>query len=59
MITPPIGMKVTVIKGVVGNDASLTTVFRGIFLIPAADAIAVMLFIAFPRIILCLPGLTE
>ncbi|WP_121062499.1 TRAP transporter large permease [Chachezhania antarctica] len=59
MITPPIGMNVFVIKGVVGSEASLTTIFRGIFLFLAADAIAVTLFIAFPQIILFLPGLME
>ena len=59
MITPPIGMNVFVIKGVVGNQASLTTIFRGIFLFLAADAIAVTLFIAFPQIILFLPGLMQ
>jgi TRAP-type C4-dicarboxylate transport system permease large subunit len=59
MITPPIGMNVFVIKGVVGSQASLTTIFRGIFLFLAADAIAVALFIAFPQIILFLPGLME
>ena len=59
MITPPIGMNVFVIKGVVGNQASLTTIFRGIFLFLAADAIAVSLFIAFPQIILFLPGLMQ
>lgn len=59
MITPPIGMNVFVIKGVVGSQASLTTIFRGIFLFLAADAIAVTLFIAFPQIILFLPGLMQ
>jgi tripartite ATP-independent transporter DctM subunit len=54
-----IGMNVFVIKGVVGNQASLTTIFRGIFLFLAADAIAVTLFIAFPQIILFLPGLMQ
>ncbi len=57
MITPPIGMNVFVIKGVVGSEASLATIFRGILLFLAADAIAVALFIAFPQIILFLPGL--
>ena len=52
-------MNVFVIKGVVGNQASLTTIFRGIFLFLAADAIAVTLFIAFPQIILFLPGLMQ
>jgi TRAP-type C4-dicarboxylate transport system permease large subunit len=31
MVTPPMGMNVFVIKSVVGNLASLTQVFRGVF----------------------------
>jgi tripartite ATP-independent transporter DctM subunit len=59
MITPPIGMNVFVIKGVVGSSVPLTTIFRGIFLFLVADAVAVALFIAFPQIIMFLPGLME
>lgn len=55
MITPPIGLNVFVLKGVVGNAISLTTIFRGIFLFLIADAIAVALFIIFPSIITWLP----
>jgi len=57
MITPPIGLNVFVLKGVVGGSASLATIFRGIFLFLAADAIAVAMIIAFPGIITWLPGL--
>lgn len=55
MITPPIGLNVFVLKGVVGRSIPLTTIFRGIFLFLAADAIAVTLFIAVPSIITWLP----
>lgn len=59
MITPPIGLNVFVIKGVVGNMASLTTIFRGIMWFLAADAVVVALLIAFPEIITWLPSLME
>ena len=59
MITPPIGLNVFVLKGVVGAQASLATIFRGIFLFLAADAVAVALFIALPSIITWLPGLMD
>ncbi len=59
MITPPIGLNVFVLKGVVGASASLTTIFRGILLFLAADAIAVTMFIAFPEIITWLPGMMQ
>ncbi|MEQ8345375.1 MAG: TRAP transporter large permease subunit [Sneathiellaceae bacterium] len=59
MITPPIGLNVFVIKGVVGNLASLTTIFRGILWFLAADAVVVALLIAVPGIITWLPSLME
>ena len=57
MITPPIGLNVFVIKGVVGNLASLSTIFRGIMWFLVADAIVVALLIIFPGIITYLPTL--
>ena len=57
MITPPIGLNVFVIKGVVGNAIPLTTIFRGILWFLVADAICVALLIAFPGIVTYLPSL--
>ncbi len=59
MITPPIGLNVFVIKGVVGDRVPLTTIFRGIMWFLAADFVAVVLFIAFPEIITWLPQLMD
>ncbi|PJK28018.1 TRAP transporter large permease [Minwuia thermotolerans] len=59
MITPPIGLNVFVIKGVVGNLASLTTIFRGIMWFLMADAVVVTLLIAFPGIITYLPAMMQ
>ncbi|MEQ6203978.1 TRAP transporter large permease [Sulfitobacter sp. HNIBRBA2951] len=56
MITPPMGMNVFVIKGVVGNTASLTTVFRGVFWFVVVDLLIVAMLIAFPSIVLFLPN---
>jgi len=55
MITPPLGMNVFVIKGVVGNIASLTTIFRGVFWFVVVDLLIVAVLIAFPDIVLFLP----
>ncbi|MEQ6250227.1 TRAP transporter large permease [Sulfitobacter sp. HNIBRBA3233] len=55
MITPPMGMNVFVIKGVIGNMASLTTVFRGVVWFVVVDLLIVALLIAFPQIVLFLP----
>lgn len=55
MITPPIGMNVFVIKGVVGNLISTTGIFKGILGFLVADLLMLPLLIAFPDIILALP----
>ena len=55
MITPPMGMNVFVIKGVVGNLASLSTIFKGVFWFVVVDLIIVAALIAFPDIVLFLP----
>lgn len=59
MITPPIGLNVFVIKGVVGDLASTSTIFRGIMWFLFADLIVVALLVAFPEISLYLPSLLD
>lgn len=55
MITPPMGMNVFVIKGVVGNLASLSAIFRGVFWFVVIDLVIIGFLIAFPQIVLFLP----
>ncbi len=59
MITPPIGLNVFVIKGVVGDQVPLTTIFRGILWFLMADAVVVAIMILFPEIITYLPSLMD
>ncbi|AWB33589.1 TRAP transporter large permease [Orrella marina] len=59
MITPPIGMNVFVIKGVVGNLVTTSQIFKGILWFLVMDVILVVLFIAFPDMIMWLPRLME
>lgn len=59
MVTPPIGMNVFVMKGVVGNLVSTTAIFRGILWFIVMDLAVVALLIAFPDIILFLPNLFQ
>ncbi|HSO18418.1 MAG TPA: TRAP transporter large permease subunit, partial [Desulfosarcina sp.] len=59
MITPPIGINVFVIKGVVGDLATTTTIFRGIMWFLVADLVVVGLLMAFPDIIMFLPDMVE
>ncbi|MEH6559842.1 MAG: TRAP transporter large permease [Marinobacter sp.] len=57
MITPPIGMNVFVIKSVVGNLASTSAIFRGIFWFLVMDFLILIFLIAVPDFILYLPSL--
>lgn len=56
MITPPIGMNVFVIKGVVGDLVTTSQVFKGIMWFLVMDLILIGLFIIFPEALLWLPN---
>ncbi|MCO6381765.1 TRAP transporter large permease [Oceanicola sp. 502str15] len=55
MITPPVGLNVFVIKSVLGEGVTLGTIFKGVVYFLIADAIVLLLLIAFPDIVLLLP----
>lgn len=57
MITPPIGMNVFVIKSVVGNLASTSSIFRGIFWFLIMDFFVLLFLMVFPDYILYLPSI--
>jgi TRAP-type mannitol/chloroaromatic compound transport system permease large subunit len=59
MITPPMGMNVFVIKGVVGKLATLSQVFRGVFWFVVIDLVIVPAMVAFPNLVLFLPNLVN
>lgn len=59
MITPPVGLNVFVIKGVVGNLVTTTQIFKGVLYFLLADLIVVALLMIFPNIVLFLPSLME
>jgi tripartite ATP-independent transporter DctM subunit len=59
MITPPVGLNVFVIKGVVGNLVTTTQIFKGVVYFLLADLVVVTLLMAFPEIILFLPSLVK
>ena len=59
MITPPIGMNVFVIKGVVNNLATTTQIFKGIMWFLLMDLALVALFIAYPQILTILPSMAS
>jgi tripartite ATP-independent transporter DctM subunit len=57
MLTPPVGMNVFVIKSVVGNLISTIGIFRGVTWFIIIDLVIVALMIAFPGLVLYLPGI--
>ncbi len=56
LITPPIGLNCFVVAGV-RPDISVQDVFRGVMPFFIADAVTIALLVAFPMIVLWLPGL--
>lgn len=57
MITPPVGLNVFVIRNVASQYATVAQIFTGVIPFLAADIVVVIVIIAFPAIILYLPGL--
>ncbi len=57
MLTPPVGLNVYVVKGVVGNLVTLPTIFRGVLWFLAAEVVIMALLISFPSISTYLPSL--
>lgn len=57
LITPPVGLNVFVVKGIVGNAIPIETIFKGILWFLVADLICVALLVAFPQISLYLPNM--
>lgn len=55
-ITPPVGINVYVVKGLV-PDVPLETIFKGVSFYLAACIISLIILVAFPQIVLFLPGL--
>ena len=59
MITPPIGMNVFVMKSLVRDEVSITTIFRGVMPFLAADMVRLILLITIPALTLWLPGILQ
>lgn len=57
MITPPVGLNVFVIKSVVGDTASMPTIFRGIIWFFVADLVLIAICVVWPGVITFLPSL--
>ena len=56
LITPPVGLNVFVIAGVVGREAPIDKIFAGIARFLTVDLVVLVLIMAFPAISLILPA---
>ncbi|MFQ5829276.1 MAG: TRAP transporter large permease [Candidatus Methylomirabilia bacterium] len=56
LITPPVGLNVYILKGVVGDAVPLESIFKGIVWFLAMDVVTLALLILFPQISLWLPS---
>lgn len=56
MLTPPVGLNVFVMKGVVGDQVSLIDIFRGVSWFLLAELFVMAILIAFPQVTLFLPN---
>jgi len=59
MVTPPIGMNIFVIKGVVGNIATTTQIFRGVMWFILMDLVVLAVLAIWPEITLFLPEIMK
>lgn len=57
LITPPVGLNVFVIKGIVGDAVPISLIFKGVMWFLAADVVVVIVMVAFPELIMFLPEL--
>ena len=55
-ITPPVGLNVFVVKGIVGDTVPIQSIFKGVVWFVAMDFIVIAMLIGFPQIVLWLPG---
>lgn len=59
MITPPIGLNVFVLKGVMGDQIAISAIFKGVMWFIFADVLILALMVAFPDFVLFLPALLQ
>lgn len=55
LITPPVGLNAFVVRGVIGDQVALGTIFRGLVWFLLAEVVVIALLVAFPQISLFIP----
>ena len=56
LITPPLGLNVYVMKGLLPDDVELNTIFRGCFPFLTMDILTLLILFIFPQIVIWLPS---
>ncbi|WP_299559411.1 TRAP transporter large permease subunit [uncultured Sulfitobacter sp.] len=59
LITPPVGMNAFVVKGVVGDEVSIGTIFKGLTWFVAVEFLIVAVLTLYPEIVTFLPDLAN
>ena len=59
LITPPFGLHLFVLKGIVGGDIPLSRVYRGVMPFVVADLIKLALLVLFPALVMWLPAMMK
>ena len=59
LITPPVGLNVFVMKGIVGDAVPISLIFKGVMWFLAADVLVLVIMIAFPELVMFLPELAN
>ncbi|WP_158967329.1 TRAP transporter large permease [Chachezhania sediminis] len=57
MLTPPVGLNVFVMKGVIGDEVRLVQIFKGVSWFLLVEVVVMAILIAFPQVTLFLPNL--
>lgn len=57
LVTPPIGLNVYVIKGALGKQVPIQTIFKGVSWFIAMDVLTLILLVLFPALTLSMPAL--
>jgi len=55
-VTPPVGLNVYALKGVISKDISVMEIFRGIWPFIYCDLFVLLILFVFPQIVLWLPN---
>jgi len=56
LITPPVGLNVYILKGVIGDTVKLEVIFKGVLWFLVMDILTLLLLILVPEISLFLPN---